>query len=129
MKSEMGNLFGDEDWEIEERLLSSKTTPSEMDIYRAKEYYHRLKELGYLSEPSQLVLEGCAIDRDFYFKARTERITLANENIILLLNHPNGTCSFGYYAEWEKGRCSVLPLLNERHTKPTRKEAAMEAYE
>lgn len=129
MKNEMGYLFGDEDWEIEERLLSSKTTPSETDLYRAKEHYHRLKKLDYLSEPSQLVLVGCDIDRDFYFKARTEKVTLAKENIILLLNHPNGMCSFGYYAKWENGSCSVLPLLNERHTKPSREEAAMVAYE
>ena len=60
---------------------------------------------------------------------RTERISLARDNSILLLSHPNGTCSFGYYAKWEGGSCSGLPLLTDRFTKPSRKEATTAAYE
>lgn len=92
----MQNLFNDETMEVEELFASDKSSMKARHIAFAKRDYGKLKQLGYVEKPSDLKLnEYLWVDVRYYIKPRTKIIEIADNLEIRVLQHPNGTWTYG----------------------------------
>lgn len=70
------------------------------EVENAKEIYHRLKGLGYISSPSELFVSSAWVSERHYFEPRMEKIDLGGYTHLTLVEHPNGTCSYAIHAQY-----------------------------
>lgn len=111
----MANLFNDDMMEVEELFVEDISSMRVRHIETAKRDYQKLKQLGYVTQPSELRIgEFGWVDISSYLKPLTKMMVVGENMEIRLLRHPCGKWTYGLSIMFGTSGWSFLPWIFTR---------------